>query len=31
MSTGGTTSKERAQAQSEQALQAIEGFFLPSI
>ena len=28
MSTGGTTNKERAQAQSRQALQSIEGFFL---
>ena len=28
MSTGGTTSKERAQAQSRQALREIEGFFL---
>ena len=27
-SPGGTTSKERAQAQSRQALREIEGFFL---
>jgi hypothetical protein len=28
MSTGGTTNKERARAQSTQALRVIEGFFL---
>jgi hypothetical protein len=27
MSTGGTTNKERARAQSRQALRVIEGFF----